>query len=336
MNPEEKSLLPLNESVLINSSLFSSLSKLEFDAAAPFFERRHTVQGDKVFSEGDSGNAMFILLSGELNAYVTQSGEIQRWMFAVAPGDFFGEMSIIAKEPRSATIIAKVDSELAFIQDTNFYRFIFRYPMIGVKLLKTIGDVQNTWLEQTSQHLGDLMRWGETARRRAITDDLTGLYNRRFLEGLIKNRFEQGVIQTRNIALLMMDLDKVHAINETYGIQAGDRVIIAVAEILSNHLRTGDIAARFSGDEFAILLQDASDQEAREVAERIRLAVFSLKIPVPPNTGSTEEAVISVQISIGVAVAPIHAGDAESLMNKADNALLMAKKLGRNQVEIAK
>jgi diguanylate cyclase (GGDEF)-like protein len=334
MNPEEERLSPMDEPVLIHSSLFSSLSKLEFEAVAAFLERQHTAKGDKVFSEGEQGNALFILLSGELNAY-TQSGKIQRWMFSITPGDFFGEMSIIAQEPRSATIIAKLDSELVFIRDTNFYRFVFRYPMIGVKLLKTIGDVQNTWLEQSSQHLGDLMRWGETARRRAITDDLTGLYNRRFLEGIIKSRFEQGVIQVRNMALLMMDLDKVHAINETYGTQAGDQIIVTVAEIFSNHLRTGDIAARFSGDEFAILLQDANEQDAQGVAERIRQAVFSQQIPVPPNPGSTEGAVISVQISIGVAVAPAHAGDAESLMTKADNALLTAKKLGRNRVEMA-
>jgi diguanylate cyclase (GGDEF)-like protein len=132
-----------------------------------------------------------------------------------------------------------------------------------------------------------------------------------------------------------MDLDKVHIINETYGTQAGDQVIITAAETLLRYLRNGDIAARFSGDEFAILLQDADEQTAREVAERIRTEVFSREIPVTPNSRAKEGAVISVQISIGVAAAPAHAGDAESLMIKADDALLKAKKLGRNRVEIA-
>jgi diguanylate cyclase (GGDEF)-like protein len=335
MNTAGHELLPMDESVLINSPLFSSFSKLEFDAVVSFLERRHVAQDDRVFSEGEPGNELFFLLSGELDAYVTQSGKIQQWMFTITPGDFFGEMSIIAKEPRSATIIAKVDSELALIRDTNFYRFVFRYPMIGVKLLKAMGDVQNTWLEKASRHLSDLLRWGESARRRAITDDLTGLYNRRFLEGLIKSRFETGIVQMRNIALLMMDLDKVHAINETYGSQAGDQVIIVVGEILLKQLRTGDIAARFSGDEFAILLQDIKEQEIPVIAERVRQEVSAREIPVPAKSGSGDGAVISVQISIGVAVAPLHAGDAESLMNQADNALLRAKKLGRNRVEIA-
>ncbi|MFP3090838.1 GGDEF domain-containing protein [Treponema sp. TIM-1] len=335
MSQTAKSLSPNDEGVLTGSPLFSPLSKLEFDAVAACLEYRYIAKNSQVFSEGDPGKELFILLSGELNAYVTQSGGIQRWMFNIRAGDFFGEMSIIADEPRSATIIAKVDSELMVLKDTDFYHFVSRHPMIGVKLLKAIGDVQNTWLEQNSRHLNDLMRWGETARKRAITDDLTGLYNRRFLEGLIKNRFEQGIVQVRNIALLMMDLDKVHAINETYGTQAGDKVIIAVAETIQQHLRNGDIAARFSGDEFAVLLQDTNDDDGRVVAERIRAAVFLRKIPVAQSPGSNEETVISVQVSIGVAAAPADAGDAESLMLRADEALLKAKNLGRNRVEVA-
>jgi diguanylate cyclase (GGDEF)-like protein len=335
MSHAEEGLSPLDKPVLVNSPLLSSLSKLEFDAVAACLERRYIAKDGKVFSEGEPGKELFILLSGELNAYVTQPEEIQRWMFTITPGDFLGEMSVITNEPRSATIIAKVDSELMVLKDADFYRFVSRHPMIGVKLLKAIGDVQNTWLEQTARHLSDLMSWGETARRRAITDELTGLYNRRFLEGLVKNRFGQGIVQARNIALLMMDLDKVHIINETYGTQAGDRVIIMTAQTLLQHLRNGDIAARLSGDEFAVLLQDTDERTACEVAERIRNAVFSQEIPAVPDPGAQKGAVIPVQISIGVATAPAHAGDAESLMIKADDALLKAKNLGRNRVEIA-
>jgi diguanylate cyclase (GGDEF)-like protein len=325
----------LVDPVLVNSSLFSLLSKEEFETVAAFLEHRFVPKGRRVFSAGDPGKELFIFLSGELSVSGTQAGEIQRWIFNIKAGDFFGEMSIISNETHSTTIIAKADSELMVLRDTDFFHFVFHEPAIGVKLLKAIGDIQNVWLEQISRYLNDLMRWGETARRRAVTDDLTGLYNRRFFEDVIKKRFEQGVVQARNIALLMMDLDKVHAINETYGSPAGDQVIITVAEILLGHLRNGDFAARFSGDEFAVLLRDEDEEAARVVAERIREAVFSRKIPVPPGPGSGEGTFISVQISIGVASAPAHAGDFESLIIKADDALLRAKKLGRNRVELA-
>jgi diguanylate cyclase (GGDEF)-like protein len=324
----------LVEPVLINSPLFASLSTEEFEAVAALLEHRHIARGQKVFSEGDSGKELFIFLSGELSASETQTGEIQRWMVNIKAGDFFGEMSIIANEAHPVTVIARADSELMVFRDTDFFHFVFHQPHIGVKLLKAIGDVQNIWLEQISRYLNDLVRWGETARRRAVTDDLTGLYNRRFFEDAIKNRFEQGVVQARNIALLIMDLDKVHEINEIYGSPAGDQVIFTVAEILLGHLRNGDVAARFSGDEFAVLLRDADEQAAWVVAERIREAVFSREISLPPGANG-DGAVTSVQISIGVAAAPAHAGDADSLILKADDALLKAKKLGRNRVEIA-
>ncbi|MDR1374539.1 MAG: cyclic nucleotide-binding domain-containing protein, partial [Treponema sp.] len=166
---------PIADPVLIQSSIFAAMSELEFNAVTAFLERRRVDAGAQVFKEGDTGEELFILLSGELNAYVSQSDGTQRWMFKVRPGDFFGEMSVIAGEPRSATILAKTASNVMVLQGIDFYRIIFEHPMIGVKMLTAIGAVQNMWLEQSSRHLKDLMSWGETARRRAITDELTGL-----------------------------------------------------------------------------------------------------------------------------------------------------------------
>jgi diguanylate cyclase (GGDEF)-like protein len=278
---------------------------------------------------------MFLLLSGSLSAFLSQSDGTQRWLFDIKRGDFFGEMSIIANEPRSATLIAKEDTDIMVLQGIDFYRIIFEHPMIGFKMLKAISAVQNQWLNQSSKHLGDLMRWGETARRRAITDELTGLYNRRFLEESIIDRFEQGSVGLRKMSLLMMDLDKVHRINEQHGSQAGDQIIIAVAEILRSLMRSGDIAARLSGDEFAVLLPDTDLEDARMVAERVREAVLEREVQVPKSPGAAELESIHIQTSIGIAVAPIHAKNVESLMFTADGALRKAKDRGRNRVELA-
>jgi diguanylate cyclase (GGDEF)-like protein len=338
MSGEQKSghpLSPIADPVLIKSPLFSNMSELEFNAVTAFLERMRIRKGNAVFKEGDAGEDMFLLLSGALSAYVSQSDGTQRWLFDVKPGDFFGEMCIIANEPRSATLIAKEDTDVMVLQGIDFYRIIFEHPMIGFKMLKAISAVQNQWLNQSSKHLGDLMRWGETARRRAITDELTGLYNRRFLEESITDRFEQGSVGLRKMSLLMMDLDKVHAINERHGPQAGDQVIVTVAEILRSLMRSGDIAARLSGDEFAALLADTDQEDARVVAERIREAVLAREIPVPKTPGAAGLVSLNVRISIGIAVAPIHAKNVESLVFTADGALRKAKDRGRNRVEIA-
>jgi diguanylate cyclase (GGDEF)-like protein len=335
MNRENIPASPVTDPVLVKSSLFLNLSSLEFNAVSAFLERLKIKKGVVVFKEGDTGEDMFILLSGALSAFVSQSDGTQRWMFDIKPGDFFGEMSIIAHEPRSATLTAKEDTDLMVLQGIDFYRLIFEHPMIGVKILKAIGAVQNQWLDQSSRHYSDLTRWGEAARRRAITDELTGLYNRRFLEESIKDRFEQGSVGLRKMSLMMMDLDRIHAINDHHGSRAGDLVIIAVAEILRSFMRSGDIAARLSGDEYAILLSDTDKDDAFHVAERIRMSVFERQIQVPKTPNASENIAINTRTSIGIAVAPVHAKTVESLVFAADGALRKAKELGRNRVEIA-
>jgi len=200
-------------------------------------------------------------------------------------------------------------------------------------MLKSIRKVQNMWLEQTSKHLGDLMRWGETARRRAVCDELTGLYNRRFLENSASDRFKEGTVGLRNISLLMMDLDKIHEINERHGTKGGDLVFISTAEVLLSATRTEDICARLAGDEFAVLLPDTGPEEACSIAERIRETMTSRKIIVPNISGGQAE--VNVSTSIGVASAPVHADTWTKLYSVADHAAFRAKQLGRNRVEIA-
>jgi diguanylate cyclase (GGDEF)-like protein len=328
-------LSPMADPALTKSSLFAGMSALEFNAISAFLERKWVKKGERIFQEGDHGEDMFILIFGSLSAFVSQSDGTQRWMFDIKPGEFFGEMSIIANEPRSATFIAKIDSGLMVLQGIDFYRLIFEHPMIGVKMLRAISAVQNQWLNQSSRHLGDLMRWGETARRRAITDELTGLYNRRFLEESVKDRFDQGMVGLRKMSLMMLDLDRIHIINERYGPPAGDQVIISAADTLRSFMRSGDIAARLAGDEFAILLPDTGLEDARLVAERIRESVQTRRVQVPRSPGSAERIAILPRTSIGIAEAPTHANDMGGLIFAADRALRKAKEGGRNRVELA-
>jgi diguanylate cyclase (GGDEF)-like protein len=309
------------------------MSELEFVAVIAFMERRLIKKQEKIFNEGDHGEDMFILTSGSLSASKKQSDGTQRWMFDIIPGSFLGEMSIIANEPRSATITAKEDSELMVLQGIDFYRIVFEHPMIGIKILNSIGAIQNGWLNQNSKYLRDLIQWGETARLRAITDELTGLYNRSFLEESIKDRFKTGAVVARKMSLIMMDLDKVHEINELYGTAGGDKVIIAVSNILKNMGRPGDIAARLSGDEFAILLPDTRCEDAVKVADKIREKIAAQRISVS-RIGSGEIEEIQTRTSMGVSAAPIHADNVRDLEFAADMALRKAKDKGRNRVEL--
>ena len=336
MSNEGRNLSPIHDPSLLNSPFFADMSELEFNAVAAFLERRRLKKGETVFEEGDPGESMFIFLAGKLSAFVRQSDGTQHLMFDVKLGDFFGEMSIIDNQPRSATLTAMETSDIAELPGIDFYRIIFDHPMIGVKMLKAITKVQNNWLDQTSRHLSDLVRWGERARRRAITDELTGLYNRRFLDDSIKIRLDQGSVDIRKMTLLMLDLDKIHNINERHGIKAGDIVFKMIADILRSSTRAGDICARFAGDEFAVFLPDTDLVDAVTIAERIREIVAERKISIPRTPDASDEIEITTQTSIGVAVAPTHARSRDQLFLAADKALFKAKEKGRNRVEVAK
>ena len=325
----------INKEVIKKSRLFENLDEDEFNVLLSLLEPRYLKKGDVIFNEGEPGKEMFILLSGKLGAWVNRMDGIQRQMFEIHPGDFFGEMSIIANESRSATLIAAVDSELMAIKGIDFYRIIFEQPAAACKVLNTIRKVQNTWLEQISGYLNDLMRWGETARRRAVMDELTGLYNRRFLEESAQNRFSQGNMGLRSISLLMIDLDKIHTVNETYGVKSGDEVLRTMGKILLSSTRSGDICARLAGDEFAVLLPDTEPAVALRIAERIRSTIAAKKIKVSKTPESEEMIEIVTHTSLGIASAPIHAQTWEALFHSADNALRDAKERGRNRVEIS-
>jgi len=329
-------IAPVHDPILKSSPIFSELSELELNAVAAFLEHRKIKRGEEIFNEGETGEEMFILLSGKISAWISQADGSRRWMFEIKPGDFFGEMSIIANETRSATLTARTDTEVVVFSGIDFYRIIYELPMIGVKMLTAIRRVQNTWLEQTSRYLSNLLRWGEVASLRAVSDEVTGLYNRRFLEETAHNRFEKGSVGQRSLSLLMMDLDKIHEVNDKYGQAAGDLVFIWIAGILRSITRPEDICARLAGDEFAILLPDTGPAEAGIIAERIRSTIDSEKAEIPRGKGVMGRIGIKISTSIGIASAPSHANTWESLYLAADGALRKSKSLGRNRVEIAK
>lgn len=332
MNKEIKSMF-IDDS-LSSLSIFTKLNASELKTISKFIKPVHIKKDEAIFAEGEAGERMFVIVSGNMGVFGTQSDGTLRKLFENKAGSFFGEMSIITHEPRAATIIAMEDSKLIMLSKKDFYRIISKYPVIGFKILRTIGIVQNQWLNQSAKSYNDLIRWGESARRRAITDELTGLYNRNFLEESTRERFSNQSMSLRVMSMLMMDLDRIHGINDRYGSKAGDLVIIAAAETINACLRPGDIPSRLAGDEFAILLPDTDSENAARVAERIRESIEKRRIEVPAGAGSSENTIITTHTSIGIALAPIHARTAEDLMETSDIALRKAKELGRNRIEV--
>jgi len=169
--------------------------------------------------------------------------------------------------------------------------------------------------------------------RAGITDFLTGWHNRRYLQQRIKEELGRAQRRSGSVACLMIDIDRFKGINDAYGHLAGDHALREIAQRIEGQIRSMDTAARFGGDELAVLLPDASVAEAVIVAERIRGVIAGEAIPLTPITSRI------VTVSIGAAaLAPSRydadlAALASRLLADADAALYRAKALGRNRVQ---
>ncbi len=160
------------------------------------------------------------------------------------------------------------------------------------------------------------------AELEAITDGLTGLYNHRYLHERLDEEIERCVLQGDGLAFLLVDLDDFRVFNDRYGHSAGDRALRTVAQIIESSLRQVDLAARYGGEEFAVILIDTDEAGAREVAERIREAIVGTCFTLGGET---------LSVSIGMALCPADATQKEELLDKADWAMHLAKRRGRDQ-----
>jgi diguanylate cyclase (GGDEF)-like protein len=175
------------------------------------------------------------------------------------------------------------------------------------------------------QHEYDFHRKLRRAKDEATTDALTRLRNRRYLDDELEHLFEGQRSRGRDLAVVMLDLDNFKQHNDVYGHQAGDQLLIFVGELLRASVRPEDVAIRYGGDEFVLLLPDATAEQAEVVADRIvRLfAQYSSRLPSPR----------SVTMSAGVASLVSSGCDTgQSLVNNADEALYRAKGAGKGAV----
>jgi len=161
----------------------------------------------------------------------------------------------------------------------------------------------------------------------ALTDPLTGLYNQRYLMRHLHGLLEGG--SKADLAVLMVDVDHFKNVNDTYGHDAGDRALQAVAATLRAQTRVFDSVARYGGEEFAVIIPGVTRDDARAAAERLRAAVADMQFE--PNPGTS----CKLTVSVGIACANDGADTAEGLLRRADRALYDAKHAGRNRVVLA-
>jgi diguanylate cyclase (GGDEF)-like protein len=166
------------------------------------------------------------------------------------------------------------------------------------------------------------------AQRLSVTDGLTGLGNYRSFQQTLAREVDRAARFGRSLALLMLDLDRFKQVNDTYGHQTGDVVLVAVADRVREQVREVDVIARYGGEEFVVILPETDTDGACHLAERVCEAIRDAGIDTP-------EGPLEVTVSVGVAVYPEHGDTPASLVRAADIALYAAKADGRDRWRIA-
>jgi diguanylate cyclase (GGDEF)-like protein len=178
----------------------------------------------------------------------------------------------------------------------------------------------------TAIHAAQLYAQSEELSR---SDPLTGLGNRRQLDADLELEVERAARYQRPMSFLMIDIDHFKAVNDTFGHALGDTVLVEVGEVLRSHMRVGDTAYRYGGEEFAVLARETDGLGGRVIAERLRKAIEA-------RYAARREDEVAVTISVGLVTVSSDVDDAASLVSAADRALYDAKRSGRNCVRTAR
>jgi diguanylate cyclase (GGDEF)-like protein len=202
-----------------------------------------------------------------------------------------------------------------FLQDCLEPR---HWSIDDISLIESLADQISVAIENAELHLEQ--------ERQAITDGLTGIANRRSFSKTLLREFERAKRYEQSLSLIVLDLDYLKVINDSFGHQVGDEAIRTVAQVLKQSSRAIDLAARYGGEEFCLLLPNTELAMAEQLAERLKKLISDIHLEGPGH----------ISASLGIASYPLHANDSDALFRAADVALYQAKQEGRNRVKVAK
>jgi diguanylate cyclase (GGDEF)-like protein len=194
-------------------------------------------------------------------------------------------------------------------------------------------ETRKLWVLAVSEHLSLALanlKLRETLRAQAMRDALTGLYNRRYMEHALEREVLRATRNHRTVGLIMLDLDHFKRVNDSYGHEVGDLLLRSVGEFLLANVRSEDIACRYGGEEFVVMLPEATLAMTQTRAEQLWKGIQGLTVSV------RGQLLRALTTSAGVAAFPEHGRSLPELMRAVDTALYSAKRQGRDRVVVAK
>ena len=247
--------------------------------------------GDMLIAAGSSPKTLYFIVAGELAVHL--HGLERAPVAVLGPGQAVGEMSIILGTPSSADVRAATACEVVAIDEGGFWRIVNMSHPFAINMLNLLArrmSASNTKMREQQQEK-------ERAERDAMSDGLTGVHNRRWLD----DRLPRFIVRHRHdgtpLALMIFDVDHFKRFNDTYGHAVGDIVLRSVATLAVGALRPGDSVARYGGEEFVVILPARNLDGARLAAERVRARIATTPLEAAPG-----QPIPPVTVSIGVAL----------------------------------
>lgn len=312
--------------VLPQNKIFSNLNDADTAAIRASSEILSFASGDTVFSFGDQADCMYIVISGELTVIKPVAYENSREIAKLVANDSLGDLSMISGGFHSVTAVCDVPSVLFRFPSSGlgFRAFLERYPDTGSRLLFAfLNDIANRTrranelIKENSPHIQEL-------RRQVYQDKLTGLNNKTWLDEELPQELKR---QDGKLSLLMMKPDNFKLVNDSSGHDAGDNLLVHIARLLPAVLPRGLPPVRYLGNEFAVIYPGKGKEEALKLAEEIREFYNTLDI-----SRYVPDADFHLTVSIGIAIAPEHASDSGSLIDKAHRLPLEGRARGGNMI----
>jgi len=302
-------------------ALFQGVDMVSVEHLLALCEEIDVAAGATVLEEGTCNDAIYIILDGALNVRLGATNA--RPLLQLGIGACVGELSILSRLNVSAYVNAAEDSRLLVIREEIVWLLIGGSHEFACNLLKTLsGRVRddNTRLQSS---LNAQARYAHASR----VDALTGLFNRRWLDEVLDRQCRRCAADGTPLSLILIDIDHFKSVNDRFGHLAGDEALKVVAGHLRRSVRPVDLAARFGGEEFAMLLCGIDLDGAAEIGERIRQDLEGAEIFGAPG---------DPRVTVSLGISELQAFETPlQLLEKADRALYEAKRLGRNRVVTA-
>lgn len=276
--------------------------------------------GDTLLSPQQHNDALYVILDGRVEVHLDWMGR-QRLSHLEA-GDCVGEMSIIERTRPSAYVNAATECRFLKIPEDTLWELIDRSSVVARNLLY----IMSTRIRNSDLLIIESKHKQRVSERNALTDPLTALNNRRWLDESLPRLVRRSQLNDQDMGLLVLDIDHFKNYNDTQGHQAGDRAIATLAETLRTHIRPNDSAVRYGGEEFVVILPETNLEATRVIAQRLCDELRRAEVRADDDTPLP-----GFTVSVGLAcLEKTHT--ASALFAQADQALYRAKQNGRDQV----